>query len=212
MKSIIAFTLSGVLILSAVSCKEKNNVVPAPSENTEKSISLKIENGTSLTYKVSPTEMVNYSLDITFRELRPKLAYEFVMTNMDYTKGTVEQDENALKNAFAYTSQFNDGKSAFTDKTSMILSLQAYRDIVETGKVNLSWDGEEKEFNVISNDDFQFEKGNGKVMETTIHCVSSDKSIEFWVWKNPELPLLMRIKEDPASIELTYWYLPGERP
>ena len=200
----------GIISLSLFSCGNKKEVTPPPTP-AEKSIALKIENGTSLTYKVSPSEMVNYSLDITFKELTPKLSFDFVMTNMDYTKGSVELDESVKKSSYAYTDQFVAGKTIYTDKSCMVLSVQAYRDLLEAGKARINWNGEDIEFKTVSNEEYSFEKGNGQIVETVIHCSNESKTKQFWVWKNPELPLIMKTKGSP-SMELTYWYLPGEHP
>jgi|GEM_PF-1978723 len=206
--------LSAICIISCClfSCGGKGNTVPPTPEITEKAISLKIENGTSLSYKVSPSEMVNYTLDITFRELDPKISFDFVLTNMDYTKGTIEMAESARKTSHTHGNQFSNGKTILTDKTNMVLSSDVYRDLLETGNAKMNWEGESVDFKVVKNEDFNFEKGNAHIIETVMHCANENKSQEFWVWKNPELPLLMRVsKNERPVMELTYWYLPGER-
>ena len=197
---------------SLFSCGGNGNAVVPTPEVTEKAISLKIENGTSLSYKVSPSEMVNYTLDITFRELEPKLSFDFVLTNMDYTKGSVEIAETAKKTSHTHTNQFSNGKTILTDKTNMVLSSDVYRDLLETGNAKINWEGENVDFKVVKNEDFNFEKGNAHIIETVMLCANENKSHQFWVWKNPELPLLMRVaKNEKPVMELTYWYLPGER-
>lgn len=201
----------GIISCTLYCCGQKKDILPPTPTAADKVVTLKIENGTSLTYKVSPSEMVNYNLDVTFRELSPKLAFDFVMTNMDYTKGSVELDEEVRKSSYAYTSNFVSGQNVYTDKTSLILSLQAYRDLLEAGVAKINWDGEEVEYKALSNEDYKFEKGNGQITETVMHCANETKTKEFWVWKNPELPLIMKSKNG-VSMELTYWYLPGEHP
>lgn len=210
-KPVQVITAFGIMLFSLYSCGGKEAVDIPANNDTDKAISLKIENGTGLTYKVTPTELVNYSLDITFRELSPKLSFDFVMTNMDYTKGSVQMEENACKTAHTVTGQFQNGKSVYADRTCMVLSLEVYRDLLEASKSKITIDGEEVEFMVLNNEDYKFEKGNGHVTETVMHCANADKSRQIWVWKNPQLPLIMKITGNP-TMELTYWYLPGERP
>lgn len=203
--------LFALVVCSLYGCGDKGSAVaPAPPTETDKTISLKIQNGTVLTYKVSPAEAVNYSLDITFHELAPKLTFDFVMNNMDYTKGSVEIDETARKTAHLYSNEFQNGKSIFTDRTSMVLSMGVYRDLLEAGKATINWNNENLEFETLSNEEYKFEKGNGHVTETVMYCATKDKKHQIWVWKNPELPLIMKT-EGKTRMELTYWYLPGEK-
>lgn len=210
-KPVQVLTALGIMVCCICSCGGKEKTVLPDTNDADKTIALKIENGTGLTYKISPAEGVNYSLDLTFRELSPKLSFDFVMTNMDYTKGSVEMAEAARKASHILTSELQNGKSILTDRTSMVLSLESYRDLLEAGKTRLMWGAEEQEFVVVNNEDYKFEKGNGNVTETVIHCANPTKTKHLWVWKNPELPLIMKTQGNP-SMELTYWYLPGERP
>lgn len=213
MKPIHVFCIVGFASSTLFSCGSKGDSVTQPTTNEDKSISLKIESGTSLSYKVSPAEMVTYALDVTFRELNPKLTFDFVQTNMDYTKGSVEQNENVRKNSHVYTNEFVNGKTILNDRTNLVLSSEVYRDLVEAGKATINWDGVDTEFKMISNEEYKFEKGNGQVVEKVMHCADDARTQEFWVWKNPELPLIMRTKSNTgASMELSYWYLPGEKP
>lgn len=200
-----------ITVSTLYGCGGKEVTVPTPTPVTDKTISLKIENGTGLTYKVSPAEAVNYSLDITFTELAPKLSFDFVITNMDYTKGSVSVAEAARKNSHLFTDEFTNGKSVLNDRTSMVLSLEVYRDLFEAGKATVHWNNEDIEFQMLGYEEYKFEKGNGKVTETVMYCANQDKSRKIWVWKNPELPLLMKAT-GKGTLELTYWYLPGERP
>lgn len=211
-KLVHVLPIIGLASCSLFSCGNGDDPVPPPTQTVDKSISLKVESGTSLSYKVSPAEMVTYVLDITFRELSPKLSYDYVMTNMDYTKGSIEQDAAARKSSRMHTNDFVNGKTILTDKTNLVLSSEVYRDLAEAGKAYINWDGEDTEFKLESNEDYKFDKGNGQVTESVMHCVNESKSKEFWVWKNPELPLIMKTKiSGGTSMELTYWYLPGER-
>ncbi|MCG9909738.1 MAG: hypothetical protein MH137_00425 [Flavobacteriales bacterium] len=208
------FTYVPVLLmfLLAAGCGGKEIEGNNHTKNDDKVISLKIENGTSLSYKVSPTELVNYTLDITFRELTPNFTFDFVMTNMDYTKGFAEVIESARKTQRAVTFKFTEGKTTYSDKTIMVLSLEAYRDLLETGRTTLIWEGYEEDFTMKKNEEFKFEKGDGHVVEKVMHCINQNGTKEFWVWKNPEIPLIMKMTGGEFSMELTYWYLPGERP
>ena len=123
--------------------------------------------------------------------------------------GEVASNGEASKKSFYGI--FKNDETIYTDKTTMVLSLQAYRDLLEAGKAKINWDGEDIEFKAISHEDYTFEKGNGQIVEKVIYCANDSKTKEFWVWKNPELPLIMKLHGSP-SIELTYWYLPGEHP
>lgn len=192
-------------------CGSKSDAVVPPPTETDKTISLKIQNGTGLTYKITPAEAVTYSLELTFHELTPKLSFDFVMNNMDYTRGSVVIDEAARKTSHLYTTDFQNGKSILTDRTNMVLSMEVYRDLLEAGKANIHWDNENLEFETLGNEEFKFEKGSGQVTETVMYCASKDKKQQIWVWKNPELPLVMKTN-GKINMELTYWYLPGERP
>lgn len=192
-------------------CGNKGTTVAPPPSDAGKTISLKIQNGTGLTYKVSPAEAVTYSLDLTFHELNPKLSFDFVMTDMDYSKGTIEMEAGALKTSRVYHTDFPDGKSILTDRTSMVLSQEVFRDLLETGETKILWDNEDLGFQMLSNEDYKFAKGNGEVTETVMHCATPDKKWQIWVWKNPELPLIMKMA-GKTKMELTYWYLPGEHP
>lgn len=176
-----------------------------------KIISLKIENGTSLAYKVSRDELVNYTFELTFRELVPEVSFDYFKTNLDYTKGSVEMEENALRTSHSLLIDLPGGKSHLSDKTAMILSREAYRDLLETGKVNLNLDYRRDDFFMDKNEEFRFEKGQATVAEKVMHCSNSDHSVHFWVWKNPELPLIMKYSGNGTVMELTYWYLPGEK-
>lgn len=201
-----------LLIVSfTIGCGGNGNEQDPVNPNDNKTFSLNIENGTSLSYQVKLNDMVSYTLDITFRELSPKLSYDFVMTNMDYTKGSVEITETARKGSKIINSEFQAGKEILSDKSKMVLSLEAYRDLLETGKTKLFWDGKEQDFQVLKNEDYKFEKGNGSVVEKVLHCNNADNTEQFWVWKNPELPIIMKV-DGVKKMELTYWYLPGERP
>lgn len=199
------------LVCCLYGCGSNGSAVAPPPSDADKTIALKIQNGTGLTYKISPTEGVTYSLDLTFHELSPKLSFDFVMTNMDYSKGVIEIDETARKTSHILSTELPNGKSILTDRTSMVLSLEVYRDLLEASKANIFLDNEGVEFEVISNEDYKFDKGNGKVTETVMHCANKDKTQQIWVWKNPELPLIMKMS-GKSNFELTYWYLPGERP
>lgn len=199
------------IVTCLYSCGSNGTAVVPPPTDTNKTIALNIQNGTGLTYKVSPGEAVTYSLDITFHELSPKLSFDFVMTNMDYTKGSVEISEVARKTSHVYSTQFTNGKSILNDQTSMVLSLEVYRDLLEASQATIHWDNEDLLFEVVSNEDYKFDKGNGKVTETVMHCSTKDKAQQIWVWKNPELPLLMKTA-GKLNMELSYWYLPGEHP
>lgn len=212
MKSFLLYASLGVSTLILFSqCGQDKPVQGSQVQQPEQSVSLNIEPGTTLSYKVSPANLVNYNLDISFKELSPKVSFEFVMTNMDYTKGIVEIAENAVNSSYTYSNQYVDGKSVLADKTILILSTSVYRDLLEARKATINWNGTETVFNQAGNEDYLFEKGNMKVVEKTIHCISQDNTIEFWVWKNPKLPLIMKSKGGISS-ELAYWYLPGEKP
>jgi hypothetical protein len=176
-----------------------------------KIISLKIEKGTSLTYKVSQTEVVNYTMEITFRELEPDISFDYFKTNLDYSKGHVEISENGRKYAKSLQMSLDTGSSILSEKTAMMLSLDSYRDLLEAGRVTLDTDRGQEEFFVNKNEDFRFEKGSATISEKTMHCTNRDQTIHFWVWKNPELPLILKYTAGETALELTYWYLPGEK-
>lgn len=198
-----------LLVLISSSCGS-NTEKPQTPENT-KLITLKIEKGTSLTYKVSQTEVVNYTMEITFRELEPNASFDYFKTNLDYSKGYVEISENGRKYAKSLKMDLDTGRCNLTDKTAMMLSLEAYRDLLEAGRVILDTDNGQEDFFVEKNEDFRFEKGNATIAEKTMHCTNREQSVHFWVWKNPELPLILKYSSGETSLELTYWYLPGEK-
>jgi hypothetical protein len=196
--------------LTMCGCTTKETELPKGSDEA-KIISLKIENGTSLAYKVTHKELVNYTFELTFRDLNPELSFDYFKTNMDYTKGSVEMEEPALRNSHTLLIDLAGGKSHLSDKTAMVLSREAYRDLLETGKVNLNLDYRRDDFFMDKNEEFRFEKGQASVVEKVMHCSNSDHSVHFWVWKNPELPLIMKYSGNGTTMELTYWYLPGEK-
>jgi hypothetical protein len=187
-----------------------NSQEPQIPEKT-KIISLKIEKGTSLTYKVSQTEVINYTMEITFRELEPVTGFDYFKTNLDYSKGHVEIAEKARKYAKSLQMDLDTGSSSLSDKTAMMLSLESYRDLLEAGRVTLDTDKGQQDFFLIKNEDFRFEKGSATISEKTMHCANREQTIHFWVWKNPELPLILKYTAGETALELTYWYLPGEK-
>ncbi len=187
-----------------------NSQKPQIPKNT-KIIALKIEKGTSLTYKVSQTEVVNYTMEITFSELEPTVSFDYFKTNLDYSKGHVEISEKGRKYAKSLQMDLDTGSNKLTEKTAMMLSLETYRDLLEAGSVTLDTDYGREDFFVDKNEDFRFEKGTATISEKTMHCTNREQTIHFWVWKNPELPLILKYSSGETSLELSYWYLPGEK-
>ncbi len=147
---------------------------------------------TTATWKVEMGGDVHYDFivkDIT--NLEGGRQFDYKMTNLQHTHGSVSISSDAMLNATILHNYFDGGLLQLSDATSVWLSAKAFAG-AKKGKVKLLADHEVEEFELIEKKKMAMFV-DGKQTNVTALYLVTDSGTKLWVLDNPKNPLILKM-------------------
>ena len=155
-------------------------------------ISLKV--GSKLVYDVNNNN-TKYQFIITIKKLENGITFDWQMTTPINKKGTVEMSKEATENATALFNYFAGGLTKLTDKTSVWISQDVWKDMHDDDEmVMLSLDDQEET---------AFFREDGEVYKTTQNTTAIELKTStlrsltdlqtITIWENEEFPIILKM-------------------
>lgn len=180
-KIVLLFTALCSLLVSSYAQTSQNGKV-----------SLKV--GSKLVYDVSSNN-TNYQFIITIKKLENGITFDWQMTDPINKKGTVEMSKEATENATSLFNYFTSGITKLTDKTSVWMSQDVWKDMRDDDEmVMLSIDDQEETAFFREDGEVYKTTQNGTAIElktSTLRSLIDTQSIT--IWENEAFPIILKM-------------------
>jgi hypothetical protein len=147
--------------------------------------------GSKLTYKVDFRGM-KYDFIIDLKQLEPKIIYDWRMTIADDKKGTVTMQPEAIATATKQYNYFDKDDINLSDATCVWVSKAVFASLTAGKSTTMNSGRGDKKFlkkNIPAGSE---PMAGGKKIDC-IYAESEDGSEKYWIMKNAEFPLILKM-------------------
>ena len=170
---LIPFVLVSVINISSFAQKGKNTKW--------------YKKGAQMVYSVNGA----YDFTVTIKNLKKGIDFDFTMKNGDI-KGNIKITPEAMNSATRMDNYFRSGDYVFKDKTTVWVSKAIYKSLKKNENISIQPSNVTEILKLVGSEQLKV-KIDGQETEITVLHAKTDRGSDFWIWDNPNAPIIMHM-------------------